>query len=778
MSISPPPIVATVPAPPPPLRLALYIPNFHGGGVERINLLLIDAFVAMGVDVTIVVHSRSGDLLAMLPPTVKLVSLDSRRSLGALPRLVHYLRRASPDVLMSSLGHNNIVALWARQWLRLSSRCTTRVVVCQHNALSNESRAIGTWQHRILPLLYRGFGRQADAIIGVSHGVSADMARTTGIDPARITTIHNPVLGPGFAAALAEPSSHRWLHEPGVRVIVGIGRLVPQKDFPTLLAAFARLGRAETRLLILGEGEERARLQQLAAELGVADRCELAGFALNPLPSLRDASVMVMSSIYEGFGNVLVEALAAGVPVVSTRCPYGPDEILDDGRFGELVPVGAVDELAGAIARQLDAPRPPKPERQARANDFHVDSVARRYLALLESLVHGRPPFAGVSPTLARGVFVYLPALHMGGAELSLVRLAEGFAQAGVPVTLVVHGSNAPKIEVPAGISVVSLGTHRSLFAVTHLRRLLRVRRPGYLLSAFPHSNVVAVLARWLSRIDCRVVISEHAPMTVQYARMGGWRYRLLPPFVRWAYPRADAIVAVSGGVADDMRSLHPSLTPAVIHNPVLPSDWSARADAPSGHPWLDAPQAGFDVVLTVSRLSVEKDIPVLIEAFAAIAPARPRARLLIAGEGPERSLLERLVAKLGLGERVQLTGAIDNPLAWMRRARVFALASQYEGFGNVLVEALAAGTQVISTDCPVGPREVLQGGRLGRLVPVGDRAALAQSLAAALDRGEGGEAPAAAALDVEGFTQQHSSAAYLALFESLAPRGAAALAA
>jgi glycosyltransferase involved in cell wall biosynthesis len=170
-------------------------------------------------------------------------------------------------------------------------------------------------------------------------------------------------------------------------------------------------------------------------------------------------------------------------------------------------------------------------------------------------------------------------------------------------------------------------------------------------------------------------------------------------------------------------------------------------------------------VVLSVSRLSPEKDIPTLLDAFARLHQARPHSRLLLAGDGPDRARLQALVAQHGLQAVVQLPGRVAQPMAWMARADVFVLASQYEGFGNVLVEALASGVPVVSTDCPVGPREILQDGRYGRLVPVGDVAALALAMGQALDQGA---QPAGAQAHAQQFTEARACAAYRALFDSL----------
>jgi glycosyltransferase involved in cell wall biosynthesis len=392
------------------------------------------------------------------------------------------------------------------------------------------------------------------------------------------------------------------------------------------------------------------------------------------------------------------------------------------------------------------------------------------------------PSFAAWPPELMhksteRGLFVYVPYLRMGGAELSMVRLAAGFAQRGVPVTLVVHEQQDRGIDVPPGVELVTLGTGRSLGALWHLAWLLRQRRPSVMLTAFPHTNVVAVASRLLAglfaSIDCRLVISEHAPLSRQVTHMGGWRYRLLPLLTRWAYPRADAVVAVSNGVRDDLNGLMAGIEPRVIHNPVLPADWAARAREPVAHPWLRDPF--HDVVLTVSRLSAEKDISTLVTAFAAVNTQWPSARLLIAGDGPERASIEACISALGLQSVVQLTGVIRNPLSWMRRARVFVLASRFEGFGNVLVEALAVGTQVVSTDCPVGPREVLEGGRLGSLVPVGDARAMSQAILTALEQVRADEAPVTPSM-AQGVARHYSAdlacSRYLALFDELGATG------
>jgi glycosyltransferase involved in cell wall biosynthesis len=377
-------------------------------------------------------------------------------------------------------------------------------------------------------------------------------------------------------------------------------------------------------------------------------------------------------------------------------------------------------------------------------------------------LFSGPPVQSDISGPLFR-VMVYVPHLRVGGGEISMLRLAEGFAADGLEVCLVANSAETVELAIPPGVTFVSLGGHGTLSALWSLSRLLREYRPHCLLSAFPHTNVAALVALALSGVNARCVVTEHAPLSRLIAQQDNWRYRLLPALLRWAYRRAHAVVGVSTGVRDDLQQiLGKGVAPQVIRNPVLGLGFEAEMALAVGDPWLT--DEALRVVLSVCRLSVEKDLPTLIKAFAEVHRERPETRLLMVGEGPDRGRLEKLIAEMGLGDVVRLPGYTGTPLAWMRRAAVFVLSSRFEGFGNALVEAMACGTPVVSTDCPVGPREILEGGRLGDLVPVGDAPAMARAIGDALDApGRFPEAREAALR----YTQAKSCASYRRLFES-----------
>lgn len=334
---------------------------------------------------------------------------------------------------------------------------------------------------------------------------------------------------------------------------------------------------------------------------------------------------------------------------------------------------------------------------------------------------------------MSERVAFFMPSFRGGGAERVMMTLAAGFAARGLAAEVLVAQCEGPNQPPPAsGIRVVDLKARRVVLALKGLADFLRAEPPAAMLSALPHANVIAVWARALARADTRVVVSEHTIPSLSAAASERLRGRVLPYFMRRAYPRADAIVAVSGGVAADLAALAriPRERITRIHNPVVTPAMQRLADEPLDDPWFGPGQP--PVVLAAGRLVAAKDYDCLIRAFGAVRARRP-ARLVILGEGVERARLERLAGSLGIAADVAMPGFVANPYRYMRRAAVFVMSSRFEGFGNALVEAMACGAPVVSTDC-YGPREILEGGRHGPLVAVGDATALAGAIDGQMD--------------------------------------------
>lgn len=373
--------------------LVIYLPDLSGGGAERLYLGLAPAFIEAGLDVTFLLDREGGELLGSVPAGARVVSLGASRQLAALPRLVRLLRRTRPDLLLSAMEHMNVMSVLARR----VSGTRTKIVVSQHNALSEQAKRPGL-KHRAVPLLYRLALPSAAAIVAVSRGVADDMARRAHVARDRIEVIYNGAIRPDFERALGEATPAGWPQSG--RVILSVGRLVAQKDHATLLRAVARLPADRvTHLVLLGEGPLRPELEALGRELGIAERLHMPGFLANPLPAMARADLVVLSSRFEGFGLVLAEALACGTPVVSTACPYGPAEILEDGRYGALVPVGMPAAMADAIAATLETPAD-RDRLRARGRSFSIERCAADYLSLFERVltadVRARHPVARV----------------------------------------------------------------------------------------------------------------------------------------------------------------------------------------------------------------------------------------------------------------------------------------------------------------------------------------------------------------------------------------------
>ena len=359
-------------------NLAIFITCLQGGGVERVLVNLARGFVDQGLSVDLVLVKAEGAFMSLVPPEVRIVNLGGKRLISSLPSLVNYLQQNRPAALLSTMQDINLVALWSRRLAGVS----TRVVVSVHNTVSQESQNSTQLKRRFAPYLARWFYPWADAIVTVSQGAAEDLARL-GLSSERIKVIYNPVVTPELFEKVNEPIDHPWFQSGSPPVILGVGRLEKQKDFPTLIRAFAQVQQQRpARLMILGEGKERPSLEALVQELGLGENVSLPGFVSNPYAYMARATVFVLSSLFEGLPTVLIEALAVGTRVVSTNCESGPAEILANGQYGKLVAVGDVKGIAEAIISTLESPCDSEALRR-RAAEFSLEKALTQYRQVL-----------------------------------------------------------------------------------------------------------------------------------------------------------------------------------------------------------------------------------------------------------------------------------------------------------------------------------------------------------------------------------------------------------
>ena len=362
-------------------RLAVFIPSMRGHGAERTMLNLAQGVAERGYAVDLVLARAEGPLLAEVPESVRVVDLRASRVLLSLPALVSYLRHERPHSMLSVMHHANIIALCAR----LFSGARTRIVVSERNTLSCSAQHASSWRGRLMPKLIRHFYPLAEGIAAVSKGVADDLVLVTRIPREQIQVIYNPVVTRELEQKAQAPLEHPWFAPGEPQVVLAVGRLTEQKDFSTLIHAFAQVRQDHpARLLILGEGEDRPALEALVRKLGLEQDVNFPGWVENPYPYMVRASLFVLSSKWEGLPGVLIEALYCGVHLIATDCPSGPREILGNGQYGQLVPVGDVGAMALAIETAL-AGKMPHPPRES-LMPFKPETVVNQYInVLLES---------------------------------------------------------------------------------------------------------------------------------------------------------------------------------------------------------------------------------------------------------------------------------------------------------------------------------------------------------------------------------------------------------
>jgi glycosyltransferase involved in cell wall biosynthesis len=399
-------------------KIAVLLPSLEGGGAERSMLNLATGFLAEGREVDIVLCQAKGAFLDEIPAGATMIELEATGGLRArwiiarsnlqdffvrlrpvllakktapevarIRSLQRYIVASQPDVILSALPYANLSAIWAKELSgsRVPVIVSERIALSSYCAAPSNSRK---WRWRYLPELVRRTYPKANRVVAVSDHVADELITTIGLHQDSVITVHNPVVDDNLRTRAQQPLEHPWFAQDEPPVILAAGRFTEQKDFATLIRAFAAVrADREARLVILGEGRLRDDLEQLVCTLGIQADVYMPGFVENPFQYMARASVLVLSSAYEGLPGVLIQALACGCPVVSTDCPGGSSEILEDGNYGALVSIGNADEMAKAVLAELDDPTP-REILLRRAEDFSVERAVNSYLALLDTAVN------------------------------------------------------------------------------------------------------------------------------------------------------------------------------------------------------------------------------------------------------------------------------------------------------------------------------------------------------------------------------------------------------
>ena len=359
-----------------PQRIAIFFHDLGIGGAERVMLQLAQGFIEAGHAVDLVLGHAQGPLRSEVPSNARVIDFDTASPLRMLVKLMRYLRAEKPKALLSPFEVTSVIAIAAKRITRVPTRVVVRISV----HLSRNKR-VKKWKKTLERLVVSRVYPLADGVIAVSQGVAEDLARYAGIPLARVKVIYNPVLSDPRIMLAEQPVSHPFFADGECPVILGVGRLTEQKDFFTLIKAFVILQKKiSSRLIILGDGEQRQALEELVQASGLQGLVDLPGFEINPFAFMKRASIFILSSKWEGLPNVLIQALGCGCPVISTDCLSGPSEILKGGEYGTLVPVGDVDAMADAMDMVLrgHVRKPP----QGWLDQFTVEAVIPQYKSM------------------------------------------------------------------------------------------------------------------------------------------------------------------------------------------------------------------------------------------------------------------------------------------------------------------------------------------------------------------------------------------------------------
>jgi len=705
--------------------IAFFVPSLRGAGAERVDLNLVRAFVTKGYAVDLVVLKREGAFADVDMQGIRIVDLASPRALVALPALIRYIQREHPATLVSALPHMNILALMARS----IARARVKIVITEHNPFSSDFAKGNPLKRMALIACMRILYPRADTIVAVSRGVAGDIARVAGVGVEKIRVIYNPIVAPEIKELARAQANHPWVDEKQGPVVLAAGRLTKQKDFPTLVKAFAHAREAtNARLIILGEGEERDALERLVADLDIQESVSLPGFVENPYAFMARADVFVLSSLWEGFGNVLVEAMACRTPVVATRCPGGIAEVLAEGEYGTLITPGDVPAMARGIEEALRNPGD-LDRLVARANEFSVERIANEY----EGIVKPNRRISVVT-------FADIGSRHnlKTPGIVPVLRTLAGADELGQVVCRI--GAGSP---FPTTISAIGILGHYAIKA-------LDVFLPNFSSRALEEWVFDMIASARLKQADAVLFHPEFAfPKTIEKAKRNG---ALAIGIATVVHPALNEQLAreeyalVPGGTsltrvgerflqrAEVVNSFDYIIALSELVKTSYVSAGFPKERISVAHPDIDGatfvPQEKKDDVfraLYIAHTTVLKGLHYLLEAWNDADLAG--AELVIVGgysAGTPRALREWYSRMIEGKSSIRWVGETKTPEAFYAEASLVVFPSLTEGFGRVTLEAMTAGLPVIATE---NARGIIEDGVSGFIVPIRDTRAIREKI-------------------------------------------------
>jgi len=681
------------------IKLLLLIPHLGGGGAERVVAQLAQHLDPQRFEIHLALITGDGPGAEPPPAWVTVHRFDKTRVRQAWLPLLRLIRAEQPDVLLCGMAHLNFLILPLKPFMPRR----IRILIRQNTTASAAATS------RLSRLAYRYLYPLADRIICQSQAMADDLTANFNIDPAKTTVLLNPVdINAIQGASRPSATEENCFANPGPHLL-SVGRLSIEKGVDLLLRALPQIQQSHpiVHLTILGTGPEEASLRQLTTQLGLENQVTFAGYA-TPSSYYAATTLFVLPSRYEGMPNALLEAAAAGLPIVATPCCAGVTELLETSTGTWLAPAITSEALAETILRALASIQvntsAPVRFHHAFLAPFELQTAITAYADLLTNTIHLKR-LALLIPTIDQ----------IGGAERQVLLLAKEFAARGWQVTLIaLSGSGLSEAQdlASANVEFFSLRMRKAWIDPRGWLRYLtwyRRHQPAILHAHLPHATWFGRCSRLIAPV--RVVVDTiHTSKTT--SNSGGPARRLGYKLTHWL---TNHVTGVSQSVAEAVLTagMAPCEQLTTIPNGVILPPSRSNSPGPTFR-WV-----------AIGRLAPVKDYPTLLRAFA-VLPSESTLQVL--GTGPDEQSLRALAAQLKIENRVQFTGFQADVQPQLAAADAFVLSSLWEGLPISVLEASAACLPVVATDA-AGTREAILPGESGLLVPVANSTALAEAM-------------------------------------------------
>jgi len=704
-------------------KILFVIHELKLGGAERVIVSLMNHISREKYNIHLIVFKDIGELFNEVRKDITIHNLKAssvKKGTLSLIKQIHYIQ---PDIVFSGIGFLNGMLSFFIPLLNLLSRRKIYWIARETSIVSLRREKYP----RLIPWLYRNSYKNFDRIVCQSEYMREDLLKVYSIPSHKVTIINNPVDTDRVMQRALEPLAYNFSKDK--TNIVAVGSLREVKRFDLLLEAFALLGDDYT-LTIVGKGKEILALKAYSIRLGISGAVNFVGQQSNPYGYMQKADILVLTSEFEGFPNVLLEANSCGTPVIAFDCPGGTRDIVKEGLNGILVPCKDTKALAQVIKSYKNFNFDAEAIRSYISSHYGLSEIIKQYEKLFDR---------------EEGIVFLINSLAKGGAERAMITMTQKLLDQENRVRLISLNSN-DRYHIPEGLEMIYLSKmddsepgYKRLLAIPYYAWKLRSysRREGITLiqSHLFRANYVNILSQMLGAKH-RVQVANRS-IASRFVN-GGLNGKINLWLMRYLYPKAELVISISKKMADDLQQLFGFTNPQkVIYNPYD----IKRIKELSNHEVIEF---AFDpnkyYLISVGRLIPLKRYE---DSFEVLRELPDNIELIILGDGLDRERLTALRSKLGLDNRVHLLGEVLNPYKFIKRADLFISTSSVEGFPNVLIESMLCKTAIISTDCISGPREILapktdinfqlkegiEEAEYGILFPVGDCKALKEAI-------------------------------------------------